>query len=49
VIAFQKNLIASTDAHHLVADLIETRRGVAGAKKGEEGEAEENRVHESAA
>jgi len=44
VIALQKNLVAAADAHHLVADLVEARRWISGAKEDEEGGAEENRL-----
>jgi hypothetical protein len=49
VVAFQKNLFAAADAHHAMANFVEARSGISGAEEGEEGEAEENRVHESAA
>jgi hypothetical protein len=44
VVAFQKNLIAAADAHHLMADFVEARGGIAGAEKGEDGEAEQEGV-----
>jgi hypothetical protein len=37
MIAFQQNLIAAADAHHLMADFVETRAGVSGAEEGEDG------------
>jgi hypothetical protein len=37
VVAFQKNLFAAADAHHLVADFVEARGGIAGAEKDEDG------------
>ncbi len=37
VIAFQKNLVAAADAHHLVADFVEAGGGVSGAEEGEDG------------
>jgi hypothetical protein len=38
VIAFQKNLVATADTHHLVADLVEAGGGISGAEEGEDGE-----------
>jgi hypothetical protein len=38
VIAFQKNLVAAADAHHLMADLIKARGGIARAKQAEDGD-----------
>ena len=37
VVAFQKNLVAAADAHHLMADFIEARGRIA-APRGEDGE-----------
>jgi hypothetical protein len=48
VIAFEKDLVAAADAHHLVAEFIEARGGIAGAGESEEGEAEESAVEEAA-
>jgi hypothetical protein len=38
VIAFQENLGAAADAHHLMAEFVEARGGIAGAGEGEDGE-----------
>jgi hypothetical protein len=48
VIAFQKNLVAAADAHHLVADLVKARGGVAGAEERDDGEAEQDGLREFA-
>jgi hypothetical protein len=48
VIAFQKNLVAAADAHHLVADFVEARGRVAGAEQGEDGETEQAAVQQAA-
>ncbi len=45
MIAFQKNLVASADAHHLVADFVEARGRVAGAEADENGGAYQDRLH----
>ncbi len=45
VVAFQKNLIAAADAHHLVADFVEAGGGIAGAEESEDGGAEQEGVH----
>ena len=42
MIAFQKNLVATADAHHLMADLVEACGGIARAKQGEDSGADEN-------
>jgi hypothetical protein len=41
VIAFEENLVATADAHHLVADFGEAGGGVSGAEEGEDGGAEQ--------
>ncbi|HXP41084.1 MAG TPA: hypothetical protein VN833_12460 [Candidatus Acidoferrales bacterium] len=41
MIAFQKNLVASANAHHLVADFVEARGGIAGAEESEDKGAEQ--------
>jgi len=48
VIAFQENLVASADAHHLVADFVEARGGIAGAQEGEGGGAYQDRLRATA-
>jgi len=48
VIAFEKNLAAAADAHHLVAKFVEARGGIAGAGKGEDGETEHATVEKAA-
>ena len=48
VIAFEKNLVAAADAHHLVAEFVEARGGIAGAGEGEDGETEQAAVQEAA-
>jgi hypothetical protein len=45
VIAFQKNLVASANAHHLVADFVEARGGIAGAEESEDKGAEQEGLH----
>jgi hypothetical protein len=47
VIALEKNLIASADAHELVAEFGEARGWIAGAEKGEEGKAKERKGESS--
>jgi hypothetical protein len=42
VIAFQKNLVAAADTHHLVTDFIEAGGWVSSAKESEDGEAEDD-------
>jgi hypothetical protein len=37
MIAFQKNLIATADAHELMAEFGETGGGISGAEQGEDG------------
>ena len=46
MIAFQKNLIATANAHHLVADFVEAGGGVTGAEESDEGGAEQQRLAE---
>jgi hypothetical protein len=41
VIAFQQNLMASADAHELMAELLEACGFVSGAEEDEDGEADE--------
>jgi hypothetical protein len=48
VIAFQKNLVAAADAHHLMAEFIEARGRIAGAGEGEDGETEKAALHKAA-
>jgi hypothetical protein len=40
VIAFQQNLVAPTDAHHLMADFGEAGGGISGAEKRKDSGAE---------
>jgi hypothetical protein len=49
VIAFQKNLIAAADAHHLMADFVKAGSGIASADQGEDGGDEKDGVGEFAA
>jgi hypothetical protein len=46
VVAFQKNLVAAADAHHLVADFIEARGWIAGAEEREDGRAQQDGFRE---
>lgn len=41
VVAFQENLFAAADAHHLVTDFVEAGGGISGSEKSEDGEAEQ--------
>jgi hypothetical protein len=41
VVTFQKNLFAAADAHHLMADFVEARSGIAGAEQDKNGGAEQ--------
>jgi len=38
VIAFEKNLVAAANAHHLMAKFVEARGGISGADESEDGE-----------
>jgi hypothetical protein len=40
VVAFQKNLVAAANAHHLMTDCVEACGGIASAQEREDGEAE---------
>jgi hypothetical protein len=48
MVALQKNLVAAADTHHLVADLVEARSGIAGAEQGEDRGAEQKNVSDPA-
>jgi hypothetical protein len=48
VVAFQKNLVAAADAHHLVADFVEACGGVSGADQSEDRGAEQKGLRELA-
>jgi hypothetical protein len=37
VVAFQKNLLAAADAHHLVTDFVEAGGRISGAEEDEDG------------
>jgi hypothetical protein len=41
MIAFEQDLVASADAHHAMAEIVDAGRFVAGAEKGEEGYCQE--------
>jgi hypothetical protein len=49
VVTLEKDLAATADAHHLVADLIEAGGGIAGAGESEDGEGEQAAVEKAAA
>jgi len=49
VIAFEEDLIAAANAHQLMAEILEARGGIAGADKGEDGEAKRDAVQGAAA
>jgi hypothetical protein len=38
VIAFEQNLVASADAHHAMAEIVNARGFVTSSEQGEEGE-----------
>ena len=42
VIAFEEDLVASADAHHAMAEIVDAGRFVARAEQGEEGECQED-------
>jgi hypothetical protein len=42
VVAFQKNLVAAANAHHLVADFVEACGGIAGADEREDSGAQQD-------
>jgi hypothetical protein len=47
VIAFEQDLIAAADAHHLMAEFVEAGGGIASAGEGENGEGEDRAVQET--
>jgi len=49
VIAFEKNLAAAADAHHLMAEFVEACGRIAGAGEAEDGGAEHDGLREFAA
>ena len=48
MVAFEKNLAASADAHELVTELSKARAGIAGAGKHEDGHDEDGAVESAA-
>jgi len=46
VVAFQKNLIAAADAHHLMADFVKARGGIAGTEEREDSGAQQEGLGE---
>jgi hypothetical protein len=48
VIALQKNLAATADAHQLMADFLEAGGGIAGAGEHEDGEREQTALQQAA-
>jgi hypothetical protein len=48
VVTFQKNLVATADAHQLVAEFVEARGGIACAHEREDGETKQAGLEQAA-
>jgi hypothetical protein len=48
VVALEQNLVASADAHQLMADFVKAGSGISGAGKGEDGDGQECAVEGAA-
>ncbi len=48
MVTFEEDLIAAADAHQLMAELFESRRGITGAGEGTDGDAEQGALQRAA-